>query len=140
MMSTPPVQARLLFYLVGIRPRPEWRPWAEGVVISSWHWIVAVRLGVAALMGVFLLTWSGDFGWAYMLGFTLVWFMVVLALGAAFVGGKRGRARAIARIRGTRRSGPAQLAVSAASLLYVTLLLLTANGRRWSTELLDELQ
>ncbi len=99
-----------------------------------------MRLGVAALMGAFLLILSADSGWAYMLAFTLVWVIVVLALGAAFVGGKRGRARAIARIRGTRRSGPAQLAVSTASLLYVTLLLLTANGRRWSSEMLDELQ
>lgn len=52
MNVVPPLQTRLGFYLLGIRPRPEWRAWAEGVVASpSWPWIAGGRVGGAAMVG-----------------------------------------------------------------------------------------
>jgi len=139
-MNTAPTHTRVLFYLLGIRPRPEWRQWAEGAVTISWPWIIGGRVGLAVTVGAVLVYLRSNFLSAHAFGTMLILILVLVPLAVLVNNGERTRRREIARIQGTRRTGPAWTALTSVSLVSAGVLLLTDGGRLWSGPMMDRLQ
>jgi len=143
--TTPPVHTRLAFWLLAVRPRAEWRAWAESAVARRWSWIVGARVGFGLTMGGVLLLasqlWGNTrFELPFLWRFVLVMCLLLIPLAVVLNDDERARRREVARIYGMRRKGPAQLAAEATSLFIAALLLVTDGGRRFSGPLLDGVQ
>jgi len=137
--ATPPLHVKLAFYLLGIRPRAEWRPWARCAVSRppTWSWIVGARVGFGLTLGAVLFAArSGD--WLFTFKFLLAFLLVMIPLAVSLNDGERSRRREIARLDGDgTRKRPANAALTTVCLLQVGVTLVT-NGRQGPT--LDRVQ
>ena len=129
MTATPPVHVRLAFYLLGIRPRAEWRAWARGAVSRppTWSWIVGARVGFGLTLGAVLVA-ARSGHWLFTFKFLLAFLLVMIPLAVSFNDGERSRRREIARLDGTRKR-PANAALTTVCLLQVGVTLVTNGGQ-----------
>ena len=92
----------------------------------SWPWIAASgRIGVAAMVAGLLVCLRGGVGCTFAFGGALGMALVLIQLAAFTNNNELARRREIARIRGTRRAGPAQIALSTVASLFGGLTLVT---------------